>query len=492
MRGTGMHKVAWGRPATVLVVGGAAATMSLLLLVRPGALDLAGTAAATSLLLHVVVLVAAAFTYLNWRLSGGVLAGWLTLTLTMLSAPHIALAAVLIADPEVADNGPWWPLLTKVAAVAVLLGVVLFAARLEELPVAPVPVDPLAAGLAAGIAFSGLGLALLRWAPEVMLPSALLTFASLVPALLAVAVALASMKGAQVTSGLRWRLCGGVALVTFGGTIAHSMLPAVTRDALTVGSTGLGTLVLCQLSLEMVRASLRNKKRELRYLYQRLIEVETEDRENRARLHQVAATVAGLTSVSRLLHEPDIALPRQRRWLLEHTLDAELSRLGRLMAERDDRLTVFALDDVLRPLVVAQQAQGRSVHWAPSGAVVYANPDSLAEAVHVLLENAAKHGKGTGATVSVFGSTLAEGGTVEIRVSDSGPGVGADVRGRLFEWGARGADSRGQGIGLSLARDLVEQQGGYLVLDDSPHAGATFVLGLKAGARDDAAGNRAV
>ena len=53
----------------------------------------------------------------------------------------------------------------------------------------------------------------------------------------------------------------------------------------------------------------------------------------------------------------------------------------------------FCVDDVLRQLVVAQQAQGRAVSWEPSGVTVVGRADDLAEAVHVLLDNAAKHGR---------------------------------------------------------------------------------------------------
>jgi signal transduction histidine kinase len=62
------------------------------------------------------------------------------------------------------------------------------------------------------------------------------------------------------------------------------------------------------------------------------------------------------------------------------------------------------------------------------------------------------------------------------------------VRERLFEWGARGPGSRGQGIGLNVAWSLAESQGGYLHLRDTSGPGATFVVGLPAvRERDDAA-----
>ena len=135
------------------------------------------------------MLVAAVFTYLQWRLLGNSLAGWLTLALVMLSTPHLALAAALIADPAVADRGPWWPLVTKVLVAAALLVLVLLAGRVEAVSAAPLPVDPMAAGLTTGICFGALGLALVRWAPDVMVPSALITGLNVVPLLLALAIA---------------------------------------------------------------------------------------------------------------------------------------------------------------------------------------------------------------------------------------------------------------------------------------------------------------
>jgi len=147
----------------------------------------------------------------------------------------------------------------------------------------------------------------------------------------------------------------------------------------------------------------------------------------------------------------------------------------------------FCLDDVLRRLVVAQQAQGRSVSWEPSGATVVGRADDLTEALHVLLDNAAKHGRSSKTAVDV----RQHDGIVEILVSDLGPGICPELRAHVFEWGTRGYGSRGHGIGLSIARDLVQQQGGSLVLDNSPQTGATFIVGVLAGETRDASSHRA-
>jgi signal transduction histidine kinase len=483
----GMHKLGWGWPATAFWLACVACAGALLLLVRPQAVDLAGTAAATSLVVHSGVLVAAAFVYLHWRLSASTVAGWLTLTLSMLSIPHLALASVLIADPAAADRGPWWPLVTKVAVACVLFLLVGLAGQFDALPDTPLPFDPLAAGLAAGIGFSAVGLALVRWAPELVVPSALVTALSLVPVLLALGIAWLCARGALLAWGTRMQLTLGVILLVVGQVSSHSALPTTASPGVSLVASLVGAALLCHLALEMVRASIRLQRKVNATLYARLVAVESTAREDRARMHEVASTVAGISSVSRLIHEPSIALPRQRRSLLEQTMDAELGRLQRLILEEAEGQRVFAVDDVLHQLVVAQHAQGRPVRWEPSGLTVCGRPDDLTEALHILLDNAAKHGRNAGATVEARHRD----GVVEIVVSDCGPGIAPDVRPHVFEWGARGGGSSGQGIGLSIARDLVEQQGGYLLLDDSPQPGTTFVVGVMVGEKDDAVGHRA-
>jgi signal transduction histidine kinase len=114
----------------------------------------------------------------------------------------------------------------------------------------------------------------------------------------------------------------------------------------------------------------------------------------------------------------------------------------------------------------------------PSGERVSGDPDAVAEVINILLDNAAKHG-GSPAEVDV--RRLDD--RVEIAVSDSGPGIAPEIRQQLFQWGARGPESRGQGIGLNIAASLIERQGGYLRLRDTLRQGTTFVIGLQA-ARD--------
>jgi signal transduction histidine kinase len=115
-------------------------------------------------------------------------------------------------------------------------------------------------------------------------------------------------------------------------------------------------------------------------------------------------------------------------------------------------------------------------HGAPA---VLADPDRLRQIVTNLLENAISHGGGRAAvSIAVTGS-----GSVQVSVTDAGPGIPAGERDRVFEPFHRlaGGSVRGTGLGLHLARELALAMGGTLTVGDSPAPGATFALELRAG-----------
>lgn len=68
-------------------------------------------------------------------------------------------------------------------------------------------------------------------------------------------------------------------------------------------------------------------------------------------------------------------------------------------------------------------------------------------------------------------------GNVEIRVSDTGPGIANDVRESIFEAGVTTKDD-GCGYGLALCRDVMRRHAGTVTVDAAVTEGAAFVLRL--------------
>jgi two-component system, sensor histidine kinase FlrB len=108
--------------------------------------------------------------------------------------------------------------------------------------------------------------------------------------------------------------------------------------------------------------------------------------------------------------------------------------------------------------------------------MVRANAPSLVSAVLNLATNALQAAAAP-LSLELLARRTAE-GRAHIVVSDNGPGVPAQIRGRIFEpfFTTR---SRGNGIGLSIVKSVVEAHGGSVCLAESA-CGATFVIELPA------------
>ena len=109
-----------------------------------------------------------------------------------------------------------------------------------------------------------------------------------------------------------------------------------------------------------------------------------------------------------------------------------------------------------------------------------ADPDRLCQVLVVLLDNAIRYAP---AGTEVCIATEKSGPHAWVRVTDGGPGIPDDHKERVFERffrmdAARGAGG-GCGLGLSIARQLVERMHGTLTLADRPGGGCAFTIKLR-------------
>ena len=197
-------------------------------------------------------------------------------------------------------------------------------------------------------------------------------------------------------------------------------------------------------------------------------------------LHAIRSGLAGVAGAMHVLTDQATPVPEDSRRRLESMLVAEIERLQRLVAEPGPATAagdvgLLDLDEVIEGVVLARTTAGQQVLWTPSAHQVRGRRDELVEVLNILLVNAARHA-GTPVRIDVVEVQ----GCVRLSVSDSGPGVPVPFRQEIFERGARREDSPGQGLGLSIARDLVHQLGGTLVLDVERERGARFEVVLPA------------
>ena len=180
----------------------------------------------------------------------------------------------------------------------------------------------------------------------------------------------------------------------------------------------------------------------------------TEDTKRaRDAMQRLARLIDDLLQVVRL--EAEAAHPRTERVSCGAILEAAVTRFGEALADHS-----FAVE---RPRT--------DLH-------VNVDPAQITEALGLGLENAARYSP-AGASVRL--SALVREGSVVLRVEDSGPGIPDADRHRAFEKFVRlpgTASVPGSGLGLYIARSLVELNGGALSLGAAPLGGTAFDIML--------------
>lgn len=411
-------------------------------------------------------LASAVAVYGAWRIRPSRHRSWLAASLTILAAQAVAIAVTQIAADGHDRGQDGWARLNDLLAVVVIAACCAIGTRRE------LNADPFSIGVTLGTALGILRVATVTQLPA--LPMGPGTLAVLEVCFLAVLFVAALAVGRQhgLRKDVRIQLIVAGAMIGVGQYVAAYMPRTGASAVMVLFLDGGGGVVVTYAALGMLRRSLTADRNDLADLELRFWRAEEGVRQSRAQLHEVNATLAGISSASRLIRDGLTSGERRRR--LEEMMDEELARLARLLAGDSQHLmgsVRVSVDDLVATVVTAHDARGHMVRWRPTGAEVIGRRDDVYEVLNILLDNAVKHGAGP-ATVEI----TEEHDGVEITVRDQGCGIAPGVD--VFAWGERGPASMGQGIGLHIARELMEKQGGYLRLQSSEGAGATFVLGL--------------
>jgi two-component system OmpR family sensor kinase len=162
----------------------------------------------------------------------------------------------------------------------------------------------------------------------------------------------------------------------------------------------------------------------------------------------------------------------------------DLLSLARADAHRQLQAEPVPLHPLLRDLhrQVRLLAPDRRIECAaPKGLAVRGDRDAVKQIVLILLDNALKHTPSS-ARVSLAAAPAAP-GKVSLCVADTGPGIAPDAIPNLFDRFFRADASRaspGTGLGLPIAKMLVEAQGGTIAVASQLGQGSTFTVTLPA------------
>jgi signal transduction histidine kinase/ABC-type branched-subunit amino acid transport system ATPase component len=207
--------------------------------------------------------------------------------------------------------------------------------------------------------------------------------------------------------------------------------------------------------------------------------------------HELRTPLTAIHGYASTLCQPDLTWNPEATRRFLGSIAAESARMERLVGDLLDSTAIES--GVLRlqrdwcdlALVVSAAAnclsRGPAVRVRAAGGVepVWADHDRLEQVFVNLLENAASHGaspRGTDVSVRAGGAP----GWAEVEITDYGAGIPAGLAEKIFEPRVRGTtEVAGTGLGLPIARGIIEAHGGTLVVAPAD-PGASFVVALPA------------
>jgi signal transduction histidine kinase/ABC-type branched-subunit amino acid transport system ATPase component len=218
--------------------------------------------------------------------------------------------------------------------------------------------------------------------------------------------------------------------------------------------------------------------------------------------HELRTPLTAIRGFASTLRQTDVTWDEWSQQRFLDSIASESDRMGRLVG---DLLDFSAIDSgTLRlqrdwcDLGLVLEAAARCVTDAPPGFIVlepcpqvppvWGDHDRLEQVFVNLLENAVRHADGASRVV-VSACVGADGDVVTVDVRDDGPGIDGDLADRVFLPRERGrTDGQGAGLGLAIARGIVDAHGGTIaVAPSTPGAHIVVTLAVDPSPEDAAA-----
>ena len=172
-------------------------------------------------------------------------------------------------------------------------------------------------------------------------------------------------------------------------------------------------------------------------------------------------------------------LTAQMDRLRQDLLDVAAIEAGRLSVDPAELEVGAVVAEAVAALaeLAAEKGVALSASAAPGLPRVWADRERVLQVLANLCGNAVKFTP-SGGRVEVRAEDA--GGAVRVSCADTGPGIAADDLPHVFDrfWQARSTRRAGAGLGLAIARGIVEAHGGAISADSTPGEGSTFAFTL--------------
>lgn len=216
-------------------------------------------------------------------------------------------------------------------------------------------------------------------------------------------------------------------------------------------------------------------------------------------MHEIKTPLMAITSASELLSRPEV--PQERHGQLIGMIKRESQRLSKMTKDFLDfarlesgrvklKTSPVTITQVIEDVVHISQPQANErgitiqvdctadLPIKDSNPALFGDQDRLKQVLLNLVSNATKYNKDNG-RITIAASVEEE--EVHVRVTDTGPGISANDIEHLFERFYRipGSERRdGSGLGLSVAKKIVQEHHGRIEVDSVVGEGTTFMVCL--------------